>query len=265
MQGPFWQHVEDLFSKLRGRTLIAAIAVWAILMAVALSCVFGLIKLPSVGNRAPSPDLTPIVEQSAPTATATLAPDQGEFVTLPTPTPTPAAAATAVSTLAALPWGDFGYGIATHIYEPEVTMNVVKNQLGLTWVKQQIRWDIFSTEPGKMDWSGYDPVVEAAAAQGVKLMLSVVGAPAWSRSYVDANPEAAPPDDLTLFAQFLGELVDRYPGKVHAIEVWNEQNLDREWDTAEGVNALRYVEMLRLAYQTIKARDPNIIVISGAL
>ena len=42
MQGPFWQHVEDLFSKLRGRTLIAAIAVWAILMAVALSCVFGL-------------------------------------------------------------------------------------------------------------------------------------------------------------------------------------------------------------------------------
>jgi hypothetical protein len=47
--------------------------------------------------------------------------------------------------------------------------------------------------------------------------------------------------------------------------VWNEQNLAREWDTAEGVNAEQYVEMLRLSYQAIKSRDPNIIVISGAL
>ncbi|HRT30915.1 MAG TPA: hypothetical protein P5211_00700, partial [Anaerolineae bacterium] len=37
------------------------------------------------------------------------------------------------------------------------------------------------------------------------------------------------------------------------------------WDTAEGVNPERYVEMLRLAYQAIKSRDPSIIVISGAL
>jgi hypothetical protein len=60
-------------------------------------------------------------------------------------------------------------------------------------------------------------------------------------------------------------MVDRYQGRIHAIEVWNEQNLDREWDTLEGVNATRYVEMLRLSYQAIKSRDPNIIVISGAL
>jgi hypothetical protein len=60
-------------------------------------------------------------------------------------------------------------------------------------------------------------------------------------------------------------LVDRYKGRIHAIEVWNEQNLDREWDTAEGVDPERYVEMLRLSYQAIKSRDPDIIVISGAL
>jgi hypothetical protein len=96
-------------------------------------------------------------------------------------------------------------------------------------------------------------------------MLSVVGAPEWSHEYTDDNPQAAPPDDLSLYADFLGQLVDRYQGKVHAIEVWNEQNLDREWDTAAGVSPTRYIEMLRLAYQAIKSRDPNIIVISGAL
>ncbi|MEE8392552.1 MAG: hypothetical protein V3S14_17360, partial [Anaerolineae bacterium] len=137
--------------------------------------------------------------------------------------------------------------------------------LGLGWVKQQVEWAHFEGNPGQMDWSGYDAVVDAANQRGIKVMLSVVDAPLWSRTYLDDNVEGAPPDDMTLVADFLGRMVDRYQGRIHAIEVWNEQNLDREWDTAEGVNAARYVEMLRLAYQAIKSRDPNIIVISGAL
>jgi hypothetical protein len=144
-------------------------------------------------------------------------------------------------------------------------MDQIKNHLGLSWVKQQVRWDHFSLEPGQMDWSGYDAMVQFAAERDLKVMMSVVGAPDWSRSYFDSNPQAAPPDDLSLFVGFVGELVDRYQGRIHAIEVWNEQNLDREWDTEEGVKAESYVEMLRLTYQAIKSRDPNIIVISGAL
>jgi len=138
--------------------------------------------------------------------------------------------------------------------------------LGLVWVKQQVRWDIIEPSPGQYQWGLFDGVIDAANARGLRVALSVVHAPEWSHaSYRDSNPEGAPPDDLTLFADFLARLVDRYRGRIHAIEVWNEQNLDREWDTAEGVNPARYVEMLRLAYQVIKSRDPNIIVISGAL
>jgi hypothetical protein len=159
----------------------------------------------------------------------------------------------------------FGYGIAADgLPLPDYTMGQVES-LGLSWVKQQVRWEDFELTPGQMDWSGYDAVVEAANNHGLRVMLSVVGAPEWTRTYFDSNPEAAPPDDLSLFADFLGRLVDRYQGRIHAIEVWNEQNLDREWDTAAGVEPARYVEMLRLAYQVIKSRDPNIIVISGAL
>ena len=165
-----------------------------------------------------------------------------------------------------LPWGAFGYGIAAHgISMPYYTMDQISGQLGMNWVKQQVRWDHFSSGPDQMDWSGYDAMVDAASERGLKVMMSVVGAPNWSRTYFDANPQAAPPDDFSLYARFLGELVDRYQGKIHAIEVWNEQNLDREWDTAEGVKAASYVELLRLAYQAIKSRDSSIIVISGAL
>jgi len=161
----------------------------------------------------------------------------------------------------------FGYGIAIHGTgggDVDYMMGQVES-LGLGWIKQQIKWADFEGNPGQMDWSGFDWVVDTAEKRGIKVMFSVVDAPHWSRTYFDDDQEGGPPDDLARLADFLGRLVDRYQGRIHAIEVWNEQNLDREWDTAEGVNAEQYVEMLRLAYQAIKSRDPNIIVISGAL
>lgn len=264
MDSPFLQHVGDVFSGLKGRKLIVAAVIWGILLLLALACVFGVIKLPGGQEQAPAttPYATPAATAAVPGPQPTATPEG--FITLPTPTPSSDTQTTPV--YPPLPWGDFGYGIAAHaISMPDYTLDQIAHQLGFTWVKQQVRWDHFSPAPGQMDWSGYDVMVEFANERNLKVMLSVVGAPEWSRNYFDDNPEAAPPDDITLFTAFLGEMVDRYQGKIHAIEVWNEQNLDREWDTAEGVNAARYVEMLRLSYQTIKSRDPNIIVISGAL
>jgi hypothetical protein len=281
MDSPFWQHINDLFSDLKGRSLYIAGAVWVVLLAIALSCAFGVIRLPGGRGRSSSgtgaeaampenPTATPDAGSASPggegvTSTATPA----SSIVLPTPTPETTGdtgTAPVSSDVPALPWGEFGYGIAAHgIGMPYYTMDQVKKQLGMDWVKQQVRWDHFSTEPGQMDWSGYDAMVDAAAERDLKVMLSVVGAPDWTRTYFDDNPQAAPPNDLAQFADFLGDLVDRYQGRIHAIEVWNEQNLDREWDTEEGVKAERYVEMLRLAFQVIKSRDPNIIVISGAL
>ncbi|HHH41587.1 MAG TPA: hypothetical protein ENK56_06235, partial [Chloroflexi bacterium] len=161
----------------------------------------------------------------------------------------------------------FGYGIQVHglIGDPRHTVGVVKDKLGLEWIKQQVRWHDFSSARGQMDWSGYDAIINAANEKGLRVMLSVVAAPEWAISYRDANPEGAPPDNYQDLADFLTALVQRYKGKIHAIEIWNEQNLDREWDTADGVSAARYVEMLKVASQAIRAQDPNIIIISGAL
>ncbi len=160
----------------------------------------------------------------------------------------------------------FGYGIQVHgvVGDPKYTVGVVK-RLGLGWIKQQVKWHDFSPERGQMDWSGFDAIIEAAHEQNIKVMLSVVDAPKWARSAHATYTQGAPPDDYQDLADFLGQMVERYQGKIHAIEVWNEQNLDREWDTPQGVDPEAYVQMLTLAYQAIKSRDPNIIVISGAL
>ena len=156
------------------------------------------------------------------------------------------------------------YGIQSNAItgDPPYTIRLIQEFLLLGWVKQQLRWGDFSPAPGQMDWSGFDRVVDAASAKGLRVMFSIVTAPQWSHPSVEGAER--PPDDLNAYAQFVGEVVDRYKGKVHAIEVWNEQNIDAEW-TPKAVSPERYVEMLKLAYQVIKSKDPNMIVISGAL
>jgi hypothetical protein len=255
---------------LTGRKLGLAITGWAGLVAVGgYLTVSGLLGANGVG-----PQDGAGTEVAEATVTATAVPtDSAGTATLPAESPTPTdGSEDPTPTLpdpTATPQTEeaFGYGIAINGTGGDVAymMTQVDEQLGLGWVKQQVQWDFFEGIQGQMDWSGYDWIVYEANQRGLKVLLSVVGAPDWSHSYKDSDPDNAPPDDFSLYADFLGRLLDRYEGQVHAIEVWNEQNIHREWDTAEGVSATRYVELLRLAYETIKAHDPSIIVISGAL
>ena len=141
----------------------------------------------------------------------------------------------------------------------------VANDLGMRWVKQQVRWEMMEQEPGQIDWSVLDFVLRSAVKFDIKLMLSIVTAPEWAREAGVNLERHGPPADPQSFANFVAEILKRYPGRIHAIEVWNEQNIDREWTSIHGLNAEKYVELLRVSYETIKVIDPGIIIISGAL
>jgi hypothetical protein len=177
---------------------------------------------------------------------------------------TPEATATPGGPVAAWPADSFGYGAQSHavVGDPRAAMDAMANQLGLNWVKVQLEWPLVEPDPGFYQWFFYGGVVDEAYRHNLHLMFSIVGAPAWSRA---AGGENGPPDDYAAYTGFLDQMLTRYEGRVHAIEVWNEQNLDREWLSAGGLNAQDYVNFLAAAYETIKAHDPNIIVISGAL
>ncbi|GJM40850.1 MAG: hypothetical protein DHS20C20_11320 [Ardenticatenaceae bacterium] len=166
------------------------------------------------------------------------------------------------------PWpaDKFGYGVQVHgnatVGDPIFTMDTVQGQLGLDWVKMQIQWWLVHPSPDAGQWFFYDGVIDEAANHNLNLMVSVVGSPEWTRA---AANHIGPPDDYNEYANFLTELINRHPGKIDAIEVWNEQNLDREWQTSNGISPEDYVRFLEVAYNAIKAADPDIIVISGAL
>jgi hypothetical protein len=227
-------------------------------------------------SKTPAPAVQPAetTAPAAPTATATLEAQPDVPTLTPTPTETAAAEATVapptdtpqpVATQPPPPAGgvasmrspDFG-AQAFLWWRGEIAdrdLTLMKNS-GFQWVKQWFAWDdIEGAGKGQYDWSIPDRIVEQAEQHGLKLLVRVDREPEW------AGP---PPHNAQHFVDFLSALANRYRGRIHAIQVWNEPNLAREWGNRPP-NAREYAEMLRQSYQAIKAGDPNMIVVTAGM
>jgi hypothetical protein len=189
-------------------------------------------------------------------------------VPTPTPSPTPQPSSTGGTTTPAPapappsapppPGTGFDYGAQLARVNPSTLGHM--NALGFRWIKLQIRWE-YEAAPGAFDFGTLDGVVSMANGAGKKLLFSVVTTPKWARARTEGH---GPPDDPNTYGNFVATIAQRYCGKVHAIEVWNEQNLLTEWNTGRGINAKEYMDLLKIAYQRIKAACPGMIVVSGA-
>jgi spore germination protein YaaH len=212
-----------------------------------------------VATPTPTPTPTPI-----PTPTPTLAP--------PTPTPTPKPAPKPAEQPASAPKPQVASAVGNLPFDYGIQVDPRGNKaanighiqnLGFHWVKLQMPWKDVEPSPGNYQWGTWDDVIGAYSGAGIKVMLSIPKAPDWARPAGDDRSVEGPPADYNTFARFLGEVTQRYKGRVQAIEVWNEQNL---WYEGGGspMPPANYVAMLSAAYQGIKAADPNMIVVSGA-
>jgi uncharacterized protein YraI len=116
---------------------------------------------------------------------------------------------------------------------------------GMTWAKRQIRFS--PGNPGAIAAGAIDQ----AHANGFKILLGIVG----------SNPnDVLLPGYFQDYARFVGEVAALGPD---AIEVWNEQNIDREWANGH-IDPASYTQLLALAYNAIKGANPSVAVISGA-
>lgn len=160
--------------------------------------------------------------------------------------------------------GSFGYGIQIQPYggaDIAFAANAIRG-LGFNWVKWQVPWEDMEGTQGQIGWQ--DDLTNYMAGQGLKILASIVKAPNWARPANTDFGVEGPPADPQTYANFVGAYAGHYCGKVQAIEVWNEQNLYYEWGS-EPLDAARYMQILKAAYQSIKAACPNMIVVSGAL
>ena len=112
-----------------------------------------------------------------------------------------------------------------------------------------------------------------AQARGLKVLLTITGAPAWAEG--PGRPRTAAPGtwkpDPQALGDFAGAAARRYPG-VRYWQIWNEPNLDNhlapQWTRRNGRHvaaaAQQYRSMLNASYAAIKAVNPqNTVAVGG--
>jgi len=110
---------------------------------------------------------------------------------------------------------------------------------GMNWAKVQVHYG--------QDASG---IIAAAHANGFKIQLSALGTPSM----------VVQPGFENNFANWVAGLA---AAGADAIEVWNEPNIDREWQIGH-ISPQAYTNLLCTAYSAIKAANPGALVISAA-
>ena len=120
-----------------------------------------------------------------------------------------------------------------------VTIDALR-RAGMTWIKRQA----FAGDGGVFG------LIDEAHANGFRILLSVIGD---KSAVLDSGYQDS-------YAGYVAQLA---AAGADAIEVWNEQNIDREWPQG-AIDPARYVQLLAKAYNAIKGANPNTLVISGA-
>lgn len=137
-------------------------------------------------------------------------------------------------------------------------------EAGLRWIKQSIEWRYVEPHAkGSFEFNEPDRLLGLIEAANLKLVARIDNQPVWARSD-KIFPVDGPPDNLQDFADFVHALAARYKGRIQAYEIWNEPNLAREWGN-QPPDPKHYVELLKGAYEAIKAADPKALVISAGL
>jgi polysaccharide biosynthesis protein PslG len=178
------------------------------------------------------------------------------------------------------------YGINTFL-EQEADPAKVDEQLrmiadaGFVWIRQQFEWAELEVDgPGQYTdnrndldgdgepdtisaWIKYDNIVENAERYGLQIQVRLDNPPLWSRTE-PVEGTFGPPDDLQQFVDYAATVAARYQGRLYHYQVWNEPNLGFEWG-GRSVDPERYTEMLCRTYDALKAVDPDIVVITGAM
>jgi len=142
------------------------------------------------------------------------------------------------------------------------TLQMVR-EMGATSIVEFFPWAYYHAEDGEIAWEHPDMVIEHAAAQGLQVTARLGLTPDWARppdtplNYLDAGA-------YQYFADFAARFAARYAGKVSQVIVWNEPNLSFEWGY-RATAAEDYVDLLAVVYPAIKAANPQMIVLAGAL
>jgi len=160
----------------------------------------------------------------------------------------------------ASPWG-----IAAHPHSEMEWKNIDKElsmmrDAGMTSLRHDMKFSQVARKKGEYDFSRYDELLAKLDEYGIEFLPILEGYD-WEieKSRPDAVPLYKHPDE---WRKFVRACAQHYKGKLKTWEIWNEQD-GGFWKP--NPNASQYVPLLKIAYEELKAADPENIVMVGGL
>jgi len=149
-------------------------------------------------------------------------------------TPVPAPVAPVVA-----PSSSGGFELGGHVRDVGLPYRDTMHYAGMNWTKVQVQYGQGATE-----------LINVAHANGFKIQLSALGGPSM----------VTQPGFEDRYASWVAGLA---AAGADAIEVWNEPNIDREWQ-GELISPQSYTNLLCKSYNAIKGANAGTAVISAA-
>lgn len=140
---------------------------------------------------------------------------------------------------------------------------IMAREMGAGSIVEFFPWAYYQAEDGGIAWEHPDLVVNHAHAQGLEIYARIGLTPDWARppdtplTYLDS-------DHYDEFAAFAAAFAGRYRDKVDYLIIGNEPNLSYEWGY-RSTQPEDYIALLRAVYPAVKAANPDIRVLAGAL
>lgn len=152
-------------------------------------------------------------------------------------------------------------------------------EAGFTFIRQEFTWEDIEIH-GKGDfedrrnmdavgaisaWAKYDNIVELAEQHHLQILARLSNPPSWSNALPEAEIGThGPPDNIRDYGDFAQAVAERYKGRIHFYQLWNEPNIYPEWGE-RNVDPEAYAALLCEGYRRIKAVDPTAVILLAAL
>lgn len=149
---------------------------------------------------------------------------------------------------------------------PEVPFKTIR------LMDSSVAWPNLEPKKGEWNFKKLDEYVRLAEPRGIDLILMLAFSPTWASSRPDepsaynknpAHPDkgwAAEPRDIEDWKNYVRTVAERYRGKIRYYEIWNEVNQGGFYTGSQE----KLIELHRVAYETLKAVDPQNRVIGSS-
>jgi hypothetical protein len=138
-------------------------------------------------------------------------------------------------------------------------------EMGATAIVELFPWAYIQPAEDVYDWHHPDRIIRMARHQGLRVIARLGIVPAWARPKREQTTlNDLRPERYADYARFVAAFAKRYRGVVSQIIPWNEPNLYFEWGFRP-VPPEEYVEFLRQIAAAVRAVNPDVQILGGAL